>query len=488
MLEKKNNSTLIMVAIFIATFMTSIEATIVTTALPTIISELKGLSMQSWVFSAYLLTSAISTPIYGKLADTIGRKKIFLGGIILFCLGSFLCGIAPNIQSLIIFRAIQGLGTGAIMPITFTIIADLFSYEKRSSKIAFNNTAWGISALFGPLVGGFIVEKLNWHWIFFINLPLGLIVALIILFSYQEITKVKSEFKIDYRGIVLLSITLLLVLLLFQALGTNIKIGEIVIFALAIIIFSYFFIKTEYHVMDPIIPLDIFKNRTFTIQIVTALVLSGVQMAYQIYFPIWLQSVYSLSPSMAGLAITPSSIMWLVGSFFVGMLITKYAPRTIIMPLIIIQALCYLPLVFAATQFPQIFFYIIAATNGLIMGVIITTNTVISQRLVPKENLGTASSMFTLGRTLGQTIMTSVFGLVFNASTQSQLKQYSDVSINQISNDISTVTKGTINGHLSSEINQIIINNMHSIFMIVILLFVIVFIANYLDNKKSIVE
>ncbi len=155
-----------MVAVLIATFMTSVETTIITTALPRIVSQLDGLSMQSWVFATYLLTTALSTPIYGKLADRIGRKSIFLIGIIIFVVGSFFSGLSNQMIILIFFRGLQGIGAGAIIPITFTIIADLFPYEKRTTMLALNNTAWGISALLGPLIGGYIVDQLSWHWVY----------------------------------------------------------------------------------------------------------------------------------------------------------------------------------------------------------------------------------------------------------------------------------------------------------------------------------
>lgn len=146
---------LIMTAVFIATFMTSVEVTIVTTALPSIISELHGLAYQSWIMSAYLLTAAITTPIYGKLADTIGRKKVFLWGVIMFTLGSLFSGLATNIYMLIAMRALQGIGSGAVLPLTFTIIADNYSFEERARVLAFNNTAWGLSALIGQRWAGF---------------------------------------------------------------------------------------------------------------------------------------------------------------------------------------------------------------------------------------------------------------------------------------------------------------------------------------------
>ena len=285
--NKRLNLLLTMIAIFIATFMTSVETTIITTAMPTIISKLNGLSMQSWVFAMYLLTTAVSTPIYGKLSDQLGRKPIFIVGLMIFSLGSFLCGIAPNIYLLILFRAIQGIGAGAIMPITFTIIADLYSYDKRSSKLALNNTAWGISALLGPIIGGFIVDKLNWHWIFFINVPLGLIVLVLILFGLGSKRTTKTHRPIDYKGILSLSLSLISLLFLFQMLSSQeLNIIYIIIVALVFSLSLIALVHFEKKSVDPIVPLQLFENQLFTIQILTALLLSGIQISFQVYFPI----------------------------------------------------------------------------------------------------------------------------------------------------------------------------------------------------------
>ncbi len=469
--------------------MSSVETTIITTALPTIVSELHGITQESWVFAMYLLTTAVTTPIYGKLADQLGRKPIFIFGLVTFLIGSIACGFSPNIIVLIVSRAIQGIGAGAIMPITFTIIADVFSFERRSNIMAMNNTAWGISALAGPLIGGFIVDKLNWHWVFFINVPLGILVLGLIVFGYHESSFNAKKIKIDYPGIVLLSASLIGLLLGLQNLSkqsTSFMFWLIpfITFAAALV----FFIMVERRTEDPLIPLKLFSNRTFSIQITTALLLSGVQIGFQVYFPMWLQSIYHVSASIAGLAITPSPVLWLITSFFVGGLLKRFAPKYIVLPIVVIQTAFYVPLVFAGTNFPIMMFYVIAGITGAGLGIIITMNTVVAQELVPKGNIGTASSMLTLGRTLGQTVMTGIFGLVFNFALNQGVKANKSLTISKLNNAISSNTPFR-NGHsLQNAINSVLLNGFHSVFMIAILLFVILIVLNLFDNTKEIIR
>lgn len=487
--KKESNLLMIMIAIFIATFMTSVETTIVTTALPTIISKLNGLSMQSWVFAMYLLTTAVSTPIYGKLSDRIGRKPIFVMGLIVFCFGSFLCGIAPNIYALIVFRAIQGIGAGAIIPVTYTIIADLFTYKRRANMMALNNTAWGISALMGPLIGGFIVDRLNWHWIFFINVPLGMIVLLLVLIGLKEVKPKVAKQPIDFRGIISLTGSLFFLLMLFQMVGErDLNLTFILLSAVALVGFLSSFYLAEKHAIDPLIPLSLFHNPLFTIQILTASLLSGMQTGFQTYFPIWLQSVYKVPASVAGLAVTPSPVMWLTASFFVGTLVKKYSPRHIALPIVLIQMLFYIPLIFAKVSFPMFLFYVISGVNGAGLGIVITVNILVSQQVVSEKQVGTSTSMLTLGRTLGQTIMTGTFGLIFNLSLNHALSQNHGISFNQLNQFISSNHVLKLAPTVVKQMQNIILTGMHSVFIAAIILFIIIFVINYLDKNREIIQ
>lgn len=460
--------------------MTSVEVTIVTTALPSIISQLRGLSFQSWIMSSYLLTTAITTPIYGKLADAWGRKPVFEFGLLLFTVGSFLSGFAPNIFFLIIARCIQGIGAGAVIPLTFTIIADLYSFKERARIMAFMNTAWGLSALIGPLLGGFLVDNLSWHWVFFVNVPLGILVLLVIIVGYHEEHSIKAITDIDKLGIVFLSLSLLLLLGGIQLLSTHLINGVIIV--IIAIICAALFLIFEKKAKDPIIPITMFSNRTFSIQVLTATLLSSILIGYQTYFPIWLQSLYHVPATASGLVVTSSSLMWLFSSFFVGPLLGKFSPKKIILVIVLIQFLSYLPLLFLKTTSPDWIFYIIAAISGAGMGIIISMNIILCQHLVNAKQVGSATAIITLGRSLGPTVMTGVYGATLNILIQTNLNNVSYSQVNKIISSTNTTF-----GKNNFEIEQIILHALHGVFGIAIFLYVIILIANLFDpNKKTI--
>jgi EmrB/QacA subfamily drug resistance transporter len=461
--------------------MTSVEVTIVTTALPSIISELHGLAYQSWIMSAYLLTAAITTPIYGKLADTIGRKKVFLWGVIMFTLGSLFSGLATNIYMLIAMRALQGIGSGAVLPLTFTIIADNYSFEERARVLAFNNTAWGLSALIGPALGGFLVDALSWHWVFFVNVPLGVIVAVLIWGSYHEKLRATERLVIDWQGISYLAITMVGILLAVQSLDSNLVVTGVL--AVVAVISLILLVRTEKRVANPLISPKLFRNPSFSIQISTTAMLSGILMAYQIYFPIWLQSIYRMPATMAGLVVSSSSIMWLIAAFFVGAVISRFVPKYVAMGVAILLVIFYTILVFAGRDFPSWMFYLIAAVNGGTIGIIISMNTILSQHFVDESMIGSATSLLTLGQSLGQTIMTGVFGAVLNLMIATHR---GNLPLAEINRSISSNQAGAT-AHKAA-VDTVILHGMHGVFAVVIGLLVAVFIVNLVDPNKKVVR
>jgi EmrB/QacA subfamily drug resistance transporter len=480
----KARTNVVMAAVFIATFMTSVETTVVTTSLPAIISDLRGLSLQSWVFAAYLLATAVTTPLYGKLSDRVGRKPVFIAGLCFFIIGSLLCSLSPSMSVLIAARVVQGIGAGAVTPVTFTIIADLVPYEQRAKILAMNNTAWGVSALVGPLIGGFLVDYLSWHWVFLVNVPLGLLVLILITTCYKGQASSSTKLHVDVVGMVYLSAALISMLLGFQLLsGKNGGYFAFPLFGLAIVCVGLF-IHTERKASDPIIPLTFFRSSTFNAQILSAMLLSGAQIGFQVYFPIWLQSLYAAPASIAGLAVTPSPVMWLVSSFFVGALLKRWAPKRIIIVCTIIQAIAYLPLVMHFPSMPMLAFYIVAGITGTGLGIVITTNTMIAQHLVPPDSVGAASSMLTLGRTLGQAVMTGVYGLVFNWGISARLANHPDVRQSDVNGFISSTASQNFSGNERAELGSMILPSLREVMVVVLVMFGLTLVVNVLDKQK----
>lgn len=418
MILKTTHVKWVTVAIFVSTFMTAIEGTIVSTAVPRIVSELNGISIMNWVFSIYLLTSAVCVPIFGKLADIFGRKPIFIIGTIVFMIGSALCGLAQDMTQLIIFRAIQGIGAGSIMPLSFIIIADIYSVEKRAKVMGLNGAAWGIAGIFGPLLGGFLVDFLTWHWIFFINVPIGIILIILMQIFFHEKVE-KSEQTIDYIGTFLLTIGLVALLLGFQFAGDTLSwVSPNVLLAFGIaVLFLGLFIWQENRTKYPILPLPMFKNLSFTFANVVAILASAFLIGVNVYMPMWVQGILGLSATIAGFTLAPMSITWIIGSFIGGKMIESSSIRRVIGLGTFFIGLAGLWLMVLTKDATIWMFLGASAVMGLGFGITITMTTITAQNVVAPRDMGAATSVNTLFRTLGQVMGMAIFGTIFNSTT-----------------------------------------------------------------------
>lgn len=480
----RTNVPLTTAAIFIATFMTAIEGTIVSTAMPTIIGSLHGVELMNWVFSIFLLTTAMATPIYGKFADRNGRKPVFVLGLILFIIGSCLCGLSQNMVQLIIFRAIQGIGAGAIQPVTFTIIADIYPFEKRAKVLGLNGSAWGVAAVIAPLLGGFIVEKMSWHWIFYINLPIGVLTLILVLIFYKE--KVKhSQTSIDWAGSFWLLVMLLSIMLIFQFLGQTLNWTIIIALVIVGALGGYFFFRQEKKAVDPIITLSLFKNRTFVTQNMVALLISGFLIGFEAYMPMWVQAILGMRPSEAGFVITPSSLMWIVGSFIAGRLIMKYSPQKVLTGTLL--WLMVGAIVMALNPIDATFgwFLLWAAFMGVAFGLIITTTTVTVQNLVPRSQVGVATSLNTLSRTLGQTLLVSIYGIVMNRALNQGTMTHKNVTMEQLNQLIDPLKAQSLPEKMLPTLRNILYQGLHHIYIVAAVVIALAIVLNVIDQVKS---
>nr|WP_254906790.1 MDR family MFS transporter [Clostridium tyrobutyricum] len=400
-------------ALTVAMFLAAVEGTVVTTAIPTISRDLQGFQIISLVFSVYLLASAISTPIYGKLSDLYGRKNMLSIGIIMFLIGSCLCGLSQNMYMLIGFRVIQGLGAGSIFTLTYTIIGDVFTIEERPKVQGIIGTVWGVASLTGPFLGGILIDTLSWHWIFFINMPFGILSVILIQKNIKENFE-KKRCKIDFAGIVTLSLAMIIFLNIFVS-GQNKNSTYIfnIISVLAAVVLLIAFYKIEEKAEEPIIPFSIF-TRSITITNLVSFLASTVLIGADVYFPIYIQNVLGFSAKISGLALAPMSVAWLIASVVLGKLIVVRGAKFVVLVsnFILIVGTMLLPTL--GINSPILLVLIYVSIMGFGFGGAFTTLTIVIQESVGYNQRGAVTASNALVRTLGQTIGVSVFGSIFN--------------------------------------------------------------------------
>ncbi|PYZ92397.1 MFS transporter [Salipaludibacillus keqinensis] len=405
----------ITIALLIATFLAAIEVTVISTAMPGITQDLGGLDLISWVFAIYLLTYAVMTPIFGKLADLFGRKKIFITGAIIFLLGSALCGFSQSMEQLILFRAVQGIGAGALMPMTFTIVGDIFKYEQRAKVQAIIGSVWGIAGITGPLVGGFFVDYLTWHWIFFINIPFGLL-SMFLINKFLDESIEKRKRSIDYGGAVTFIIGAGALLYALLSGGNEIAWNDSLMFVLfgTAILFLAAFIVFQLNVKEPMVPFHLFRNRHLLIANVCGLLLGSILIGLTAYLPLWVQGVLLLAATSSGLTLIPMSLGWPLGSYLSGQFIVRLGTKPLSLTGVIIIALGTFSLTFITPSTPNVFLVVMMFFIGLGFGLSMTIFTVIVQSSVDWGSRGTAASTNTFLRTLGQALGITVLGTVLN--------------------------------------------------------------------------
>ena len=480
----KKNVPVVTLAIFMTTFMTAIEGTIVSTAMPTIVSDLDGLEIMNWVVSIFLLMTAVSTPLYGKLADSIGRKPVFLFGIALFVIGSSLCGLAQNMVELILFRVIQGLGSGAVQPVAITIIADLYTLQKRAKMLGLNSGFWGVASVIAPLLGGFIVQHLSWHWVFYINVPIGIIAFLLVLIYLRE-PKYKSSSKLDLQGTVWLVLLLLALMFFLQDLGSSTNMLVMAALAVLIVVSVILFFRAEKRAADPIMPLSMLKDKEFFALNIITLLISGVVIGFEFYTPTWMQGINGTNASLAGFAVTPSSLMWIIGSFLIGGMLGRWGTKKTYDYMLAILVAADLVLILVPIYTPFWVFCIVAAFNGTAFGAITTASQVRSQVLVPKDDIGVATSFNTLMKYLGQTMMVSIYGIAFNTMVAKGLAKHPGLTQEMMNKIVSAENAKTLANNVVLQLRQILLGGLKAVYVVSMIVIIISILLNqtYKDRK-----
>lgn len=409
----RRRKALVVLATLVGTFLAALDATVVGTAMPTIIGELGGLPLYPWAFASYLLAATVTGPVFGKLSDTYGRKPVYLAGIFLFMLGSVLAGASQSMAALITFRTLQGLGAGAVQPVAITIVGDIFELEARARIQGLFGAVWGISAILGPAVGGLLTDLASWRWVFYLNVPFGLVAAVLLAVTLTESFE-RHDRKVDYLGTALLTGGLVAVLLALLG-EPGLSASKLLLFFGGVATLALF-VFVEGRAEDPIVPPDLFRDRILSVSAFGNLAMGGVLLGVSVYVPLFVQGSLGGTALTAGAAVASLSIGWPVGSFVGGRMLLRTGYRaTLLLGSVLVaagSALC-VPM----DQGTSLAYVVVAVVViGLGLGFSSTSYLVSVQNAVPWRRRGVATSSVVFFRTVGGAIGVAVMGALLNAS------------------------------------------------------------------------
>jgi EmrB/QacA subfamily drug resistance transporter len=417
---------IILGALMLGMLLAALDQTIVATALPTIAGDLHGLNHLSWVVTAYLLTSTISTPLWGKLGDLYGRKKLFQAAIVIFLVGSALSGLSRDMAELIGFRALQGIGAGGLMVGAQAIIGDVVSPRQRGRYMGYFGAVFGLSSVIGPLAGGFITQHASWRWVFYINLPIGA-AALAVIAVVLHLPRQRTHHAIDFLGTALLGGAVTVVILLTTWGGTTYAWGSapIISMAVAAVVLIALFCWAEVRAAEPVIPLALFRISVFSVSNSIGFIVGFVMFGAIIYIPLYLQTVHAASPTSSGLQLLPLVCGMLITFTVSGRLVTRwgrYKVFPVVGTAVMTVGLYLFSLLTPSTSLALSSVYMVVL--GLGIGCVMQVLVVAVQNAVPRSQLGTATSSSTFFRSIGGSFGVAVFGAIFNNRLAANLPKY----------------------------------------------------------------
>ena len=410
-------------ALMLVILLASLDQTIVATALPTIVGDLGGLQHLSWVVTAYLLASTVTGPLYGKFGDLYGRKIVLQIAIVIFLIGSALCGIAQNMPELIAFRALQGLGAGGLMVTTIAVVGDIIPPRERGRYQGLFGAVFGVSTVIGPLLGGFFVDHLSWRWIFYVNLPTGAAALLVIGAVFHSRTQ-RVEHAIDYLGATTLALGLSCVVIFTSLGGVTFKWSSpesLALMVLSVVLLTAFAFA-ERRAPEAILPLELFRNRIFSVCALVGFIIGLAMIGSVTYLPVFLQIVKSMSPTRSGLQLTPMMAGVLVTSIASGRLITRwgrYRPFPIVGTAVMTIGMYLLSRLGVHSSGTDAALYMLVL--GLGLGMVMQVLVLAVQNAVPPRHMGTATSGSILFRQIGGSVGIALFGAIFSNRLASEL-------------------------------------------------------------------
>ncbi len=455
-------------SIAVLLLLASLDQTIVSTALPTIVSDLGGLDHLSWVVTAYILSSTIAAPLYGKMGDLYGRRNMVFISVGLFLAGSVMCGAAGSMTWLIVSRAIQGLGGGGLFVLALSVIADVIAPQDRGKVQGVFAAVFSTSSIIGPLIGGWFVENLSWHWIFFINLPIGAFAVLGFAVSFKP-TGNRKQHKIDYAGALLLSLTLGSLVLITSLGGRTFAWDSVETMALAavFVLSAIGFVQIELRASEPVLPLSLFRQNVFLITSLVGFVAGAAMFGAITFMPMYLQIAKGSSPTLSGLQLIPMTAGILVSSTVAGRAMSR-GGRYRWMPLAGMSALFVGMMLLStlSTDTPYVLVGLYLAMVGFGMGFIFPVVTTAVQNAVDRELVGTATAAGLMFRQIGGSLGVALFGAIFAARLADRMGALGgDVSMGGEFN-IGPQMLAALPENVRATVTQAVVDGLHPIYWI----------------------
>jgi EmrB/QacA subfamily drug resistance transporter len=456
--------------IMLATLLAALDQTIVATALPGIVTDLRAFEDLSWIVTAYLVASTVTVPIYGKLGDIHGRRRMFVVAITIFLVGSLLCAVAQDVGQLVGARVVQGLGAGGLLPLAQTAIADLFSPRDRGRYQGLIGAMWAIAAIAGPLLGGTLTDAASWRWIFWINLPLGAI-ALIVVVRTMRVPHVRREHRVDVWGAVLLSVAVVCVLLTCSWGGSRYAWDSPELLAVAATGIAAFlaFLWVARRVPEPLLPLDLFRGRVFRISSLASVTFGALLFAVTIYVPVYVQGAQGESATTSGVALIPLMLTWTSMSFLCGQIISRtgrYRAFPIVGSAIVLAGVALLARLDADSSGLEV--AIAVAVVGAGMGTMVQTYIIATQNAVASTVVGTATAALQFFRSMGGSLAVAGLGALLAARLASELGERLGAAASQVDQDRLLEGSAAIPADLVAATQHALADSLHSVFLALI--------------------
>src|SRR5688572_11632002 len=406
--------TIVTAGILLGMLLGALEATVVSTAMPTVVATLGGLEIYSWVFSAYLLTSTVTVPLWGKLSDLYGRRLFYVLCVGFFLVGSIACGISQSMGHLVAFRALQGLGAGGLFSLGMTIIAELYTPVERARIQGYFSSVWGIASIAGPFVGGFLTDRLSWRWVFYINVPFALAAAFIIWTQLVEDPSHYKKHRLDLVGIGLFTAAMTLLMLLLIRSETSFEFRSPVSLALiaGTAVALGLFMLAERRSAEPLLPVELFRNRVFTGATVNAFISGIVMFGLLSFIPLFVQGVQGTGATEAGTVLTPLLLGWVVTSAIGGRLLLRFTFRQVMFVGMVLMLAGYLMLDMMTADTTRFVILRNVLFLGAGMGLVMITSMIAVQHSVARNQLGIATSTSQFFRSIGSAVGVAVMGTV----------------------------------------------------------------------------